>query len=524
MALLASCSNLNKSNTTADPLADLRNKECTPEERVAAVDRAWADAQAGTLDIGAVREQFKTSLFLLSSTDDVRLRIVETLLKDEREEGVADTRNVLRLRVPRETSWPIIQRICDEAVKRNWTEMTPALVRSYSRKVSEPPDDQRPERAALLSLNPGKSIEEIVYDVFITNRDTGTATSDSAKYLAERARTDAWDLLGRLDKDGTKRAALLANDARVSTTPGAAVPGDKASPDTMLADLRAAAKDLRAVPLTGQELEWVRTLRSPGNTLNETWWKEATAAVARLNDEQAVGLEVRHAEPVRWASVYRADWLSMSRSQLAGELGQRLRGRMVHERSAEDGDFGTATPESIEYWDAKLVWGDFLTLLVIDEALKDPAVIAALLAQSETDRDNTKTEMGGAIEAAIVADGSGGSGGKSGGSGGSESAKTARFEARDYPPQVGSRSSDTKYIASERMIASTPRSLAHYHFHAQKEKNTDYAGPSNGDLEYAATYARNCLVFTSVGRNALGVDYYQRNKVRIDLGEVKIGK
>ncbi|MGE3106821.1 MAG: hypothetical protein AB7G11_13830 [Phycisphaerales bacterium] len=513
LASVTGCSNSRSGQTSDDPLADMRSTACTPEERVQAVYRAWAAAQAGELDIGAVREQFKTSLFLLSSTDAVRLRIVEALLTDGRPEGVADTRSVLRLRLPRETSWPIIQRVADESVKNNWTDMTPALVRSYSRKVSDPPDAERPERAALLALNPGKSIEEIVYDVFVTNRDLGPDASDSTKYLAEKARTDAWDLLGRLDPDGSKRASLLAGDARVSTAPESASPAPgKASPDTMLSDLRAAARDLRAVPITGQELEWVRVLRSPGNTLNETWWKEATAAIGKLSDEQALGLEVRHAEAVRWAATHHPEWLAMSRSALSEELRQRLRGRTYHTRSIENGDFGTATPETIDYWDAKLVWGDFLTMLVIDEALKDPAVISALLDQADKDRGNTRTEQGGALEAAIAA------------GGGASESLAARFEARDYPPQVGSRSNDNKYVATERMIAGTPRCLAHYHFHAQKEKNLDYAGPSDGDLDYADTYARNCLVLTSVGRGVLGVDYYQRRRVRIDLGEVRIGK
>jgi hypothetical protein len=188
-------------------------------------------------------------------------------------------------------------------------------------------------------------------------------------------------------------------------------------------------------------------------------------------------------------------------------------------RSIEDGDFGTATPETLEYWDAKIVWGDVLTMLVIDEALQNPAMVSSLLKQALEDRENTKTELGGAIEAMAPMLGDAGLSASSGGGAGD-----AGFEARAYPPHVSVRSSDTRYVASERMITSTPRCLAHYHFHVQKEKNGEYAGPSNGDLEYAATNARNCLVFTSVARGKLGVDYYQRNKVRIDLGEIGPGK
>lgn len=497
--------------TTNDPLADLRNKDCTPDERIAAVDRAWAQSLSGTLDAKAVREQLKTQLFLISTTDQVRLHIVKTLLSDTSEAGIADTRNVLRLRLPRENSWPIIGLICDESVSRQWTDMTPALVRSFARKVGDPADQDRPERAALLALNPGKPIEQIVYDVFIAQSLKPGASSES-KMLEERARTDAWELLGRLDQDGSKRAALLASDTRIESQAPAAGAGS----DSMLVDLRAAAKDLRAVPITGAELEWVRSLRSPGNTLNEGWWKAATAAIATLGAEQALGLEVRHAEAVRWAAERRPEWLGLSRAQALDELARRLKPRSHNMRSMENGDFGTATPETLEYWDAKLVWGDVLTMLVIDEALRDPAVVASFLKQAADDRANTKTELGGAIEAVTLLAGGGGL--TAGGSAGS-----AGFEARAYPPHVSVRSSDTRYVASERMIASTPRCLAHYHFHVQKEKNAEYAGPSNGDLEYAAANARNCLVLTSVGGGRLGVDYYQRNKVRIDLGEIGTG-
>ncbi|MBC7773760.1 MAG: hypothetical protein H7210_14800 [Pyrinomonadaceae bacterium] len=521
LCLLPGCAGGGKASgvTSDDPLADLRNRECTPQERIAAADRAWAQALSGELDQKAVREQFKTQLFLISTTDDVRLHIVKILLSDTSNEGIADTRSVLKLRLPRENAWPIIGLICDESVKRNWTDMTPALVRSFARKVRDPVDAARPERAALLALNPGKPIEQIVYDVFVI-QSLKPGASNESRMLEERARTDAWELLGRLDSDGSKRAALLASDTRIDGQPSGAGGGGLSS-DSMLLDLRAAAKDLRAVPITGAELQWVRSLRSPGNTLNENWWKDAGRAIAPLSAENALGLEVRHAEAVRWSAQHRPHWLTMSRGQLLQELSQRLRPRDHHMRSSEEGDFGTATPETLEHWDAQIVWGDLLTMLVIDEALQDPIVVASLLKQAADDRENTKTELGGAIEAiTMIPGGPDLSAGASAGNVGS----AGSFEARAYPPQVSVRSSDTRYVASERMIASTPRSLAHYHFHVQKEKNNAYAGPSNADLEYAATNARNCLVLTSVGQGRLAVDYYQRNKVRIDLGAIGRGK
>src|SRR5205085_1101237 len=131
----------------------------------------------------------------------------------------------------------------------------------------------------------------------------------------EKIRTDAWELLGRLDKDGSKRAALLAGDDRLA--------GINAAADPLLGDLRAAAHDLRAVPVTAAELEWARSLRGQGsaaNPKNAAWWEEATAALARLTDDQIRGLQIRHAEPVRWASRFHPEWLSADRGALKSEL------------------------------------------------------------------------------------------------------------------------------------------------------------------------------------------------------------
>src|SRR5690606_10825507 len=64
-------------------------------------------------------------------------------------------------------NWETIEHLLNVAVEREWVDFTPAIVRCYSRPAWAHPDDtKRPEAKALLALNPGKTIEQIVFDVF----------------------------------------------------------------------------------------------------------------------------------------------------------------------------------------------------------------------------------------------------------------------------------------------------------------------------------------------------------------------
>jgi len=70
------------------------------------------------------------------------------------------------------------------------------------------------------------------------------------------------------------------------------------------------------------------------------------------------------------------------------------------------------------------------------------------------------------------------------------------------------------------MIEASDTSLFHYHFHAKRTRNMDYAGPSFSDFEYARTYGRSCLLFTFVSPDRLNVDYFQPGGLRLDLGTI----
>ena len=64
-------------------------------------------------------------------------------------------------------------------------------------------------------------------------------------------------------------------------------------------------------------------------------------------------------------------------------------------------------------------------------------------------------------------------------------------------------------------------SLFHFHLHVQRYRNTDYAGPGYGDVNFADNSRANCLLFTFVNRDTLNVDYYRHGRVQVDLGVIK---
>lgn len=466
-----------------DPLVVARDPEANLQRRLKAIDQAWADVEAGRADRRATRESLKSLIWTRQLTP-VRLRVLDVLLSDTTEEGLADTRNMMRLRLPTETDWKVIEAIGDAAAQRRWTDLTPALVRSYARPIQQPADPERPERRALEALHPGTPVEETVFRVFV---ESAHATDDATT----KVRRDAWELLARLDADGSRRRDLLA-----------AEPDDPAADDTLRA-LRAAAADLRSIPVTGSELEWLLQLRE-----DTAWWTEASAAIRSLTPEQARGLALRHAEPIRWAAAERRQWLSLDRRALLDELASRLKDRRIHERDAEAGSaFGNRRERLRENAD-RLVWGDLLAILVIDEAIRDPRVMAAFMTQVVEDRRDTSTEHGGVLEWVGRTAEVGGASGAPG------------FRAVHYPPRATQRVNDLTFIASDDMFRASARSLAHYHFHVQDARNGSYAGPGPGDLEYADKHSRNCLVITSIDARTLNVDYYQRGGAVIDLGEI----
>ncbi|GJQ30902.1 MAG: hypothetical protein HBSAPP03_27860 [Phycisphaerae bacterium] len=405
---------------------------------------AWDPMEHPSLRSGAIRALFEAG-------GDTTLRAKDTA----------------RRLLPKERSREVVLTICEAASAGGWHEFEGAILRSYVRPVKGVEDKDRAERAALARLRPGMEVPRIAFDVFAS----GTVTEE---------RLDAWDVVHRFDPTGTARRAWLTGFSREG--------------DEIIAAMDAARRDLRAMPRSSKEVQWLLTIRQ--DPKSGSWWREATQAAALVPAGET--LELRHAESLRWASRNQPAWLSKTRSDLIEELRGRLRGREFFSRTVETQD--RRPRDRLEQIEPRLAWGDVLQALVLDSVIRSPGVPDALLRQAELDRKDSTTEYGGVIEAVGTA-----------------------VKVVLHMPRPSERAGDSTFVASPEMIAASTYSLAHFHFHAQNWRQQEYAGPSPQDLEYAARYGRACVVLTAVREGELGVDYYQPEGVVVDLGTIRSG-
>lgn len=455
------------------PLSDVTDAQAHSDARIKAIRRTNEAVAANEVQAGPARESLKRVAWSRSTYWKVRAAAIEELLEDGANE--ADTRNMLRLMLPTESQSQIVDLVCEKAAAGRWTEAAPALVRRWSKPDSRVADEKRPERAALAAIYPDVPVEQTVFRVF-SGENQAPSAPDSAS--AERTRDDAWALLRRIDTSGRTRDLLVASSA------GA---------DPVIGTLQRAARDFKAVPETAEQLAWVRRLGEPENA---GFWARVTDAVAKLSEEQAKGLAIRHGAIVAWAGENRSEWLSMSREQLLREVEGRLKDRPRHWRNAA-GTSGSKG-EGLHRWRDSLAWGDALTILVADEAMKGEGVAAELFTHAKADQSDTSTEYGGNI----VFD-------------------SVRFAAPCFPPRATQRYDDRRFVPSEDMLKAGDTALFHYHFHATAWNNSDYAGPSQGDIDAAKSLGRASLLFTAIDERTLGVDYYQADGATIDLGVLK---
>jgi hypothetical protein len=495
--LLVGCSSLQseKYTSTGNPLLDLRNPELFERDRIAAAREAWAEVEAGVRVRERTRQAFKNLAWSSATTHELRLTIIDLLMSDTSEEGSADSRRMARLLLPTEKSPEIVRVLSERCALNGWDEMVPALVRSYSRISPNVPDRDRDERRAIETLRPQMSVEAVIFETFLHPAQGLDDTQEQVVLrVAKRTRDDAWGLLSRLDEEGEGglRASMLA---------GVQQTGDLSSGTAgTLRDLRAADKNLWIMPSTSLELEWLeQILRNPEEkkaNANRTWWSETVSAVSTLSTEQRTNLELRHLEPIRWSMANRPAWIEMDRQALGMILADRLSQREIRKRKPVKGELRRL--EAFRDWVDQMSWADILGVLVVDEAVHQEDVIEQIFVQRALDRKDEKTEYGGIFDAG----------------------DDNRFRAILFRPRARDRVSDERFVASDDMMRFSDRSLAHYHFHANKRSNSKYAGPSAGDLINANLSGRSCVVLTSLGKEELNVDVYLPSGVVIDLGRI----
>jgi hypothetical protein len=477
LAGLSGCSKSDRVAEVTDNKAALTGSTLSTEEKVRLVDRVAANAPTPQ----ARREALKDVAWTASNGYRSRNHAIDLLADDPLDPQGADTQAMLLIMLGPEPDRGVIDHVSKLAGDRGWTDLTPVLVRQLTKPFLDTKDKDRSEWATLTRLHPGKSMEEIAFEVFAAPEGAGLS-----KERAERAREAAWQLLTRLDKDGSQRRRLLASMAE--------------NPAPSMADVRAVASDLGAVPLTASELSWVRLLRRPENA---QWWAQAKAAIASIPEAARQGLAIRHAEPIRWAAAHEPLWLAMSREELAAALTAKLKGREVFIRSDNGGDAGPGS-ERLSDNIKRMVWGDLLALMVMDRAVHTLGMVEKLEAQAEEDAKDSTTEYGGYI-------------------GSFASGADGVFAANLYAPRPTQRFNDTRFVASDELLTNGATGLVVYHFHAQKYANAEFAGPSGGDVDYAKDSGRLCIVFTPVRKGVFDVDAYFGDRVRCDLGAIGAG-
>lgn len=486
--LSVGCSGGRGERQATDPAAALKENSkpgssVTPldmKEQRALVDRVW-DESKGTP--AARREATKDILWRASVGAPARIRALELLAEDPTDAEGADTRTLLMLFLPVEPDYAVVRRACEIIVQRGWQDLSAALVRALARQQSVIPDNERVEAVTLLALNPGKSLVEIAFAQFARE----PVGKGRALERQERERAAAWDLLTRLDRDGSKRVAIASD-------PSFAAQG-------LAGELQEAVRVLGAVPVTSEQLAWVGLMRK--EAAGGAWWTQTAGAIGVISAEARTGWALRHAEAARWAQQNHPEWLRASRQDLVAQIKGRLGKRKFHTREPEGAD-QMAGNESFNDQQKKLVWGDLLLILVVDDALQGVGSAEALWQQARRDMADQSTELGGIVQA----------------QGGEQSGQAGEWEFKLFPPRGSQRTGDKRFIASDEMIKGSTFAIAHYHFHAQEVRNRKYAGPSPGDAEYAARFGRACLIFTPVKEGVLNADLLLPTGVCIDLGEI----
>jgi hypothetical protein len=262
----------------------------------------------------------------------------------------------------------------------------------------------------------------------------------------------------------------------------------------MLVDLRAAADELGIVPYTREEIRWIRKIRQPERA---EFWSQAVSATTLVPASRREELELRDIAIVVAAALHEPELLQRSEAQLLAELEADLKGRKHFVGTSRvDGPDADSRQRLRDVRD-HVTWGDLAAIRMALQAIDVPQVAGHLFDYARRDREDKTTEYGGVIALD----------------------RKGRFEVLEYPPRI--RHHDQKFIASQAMFDAGYTALFHFHYHVQRSRNEEFAGPGLGDARYAENTRVNCLVLTSVNEDRLNVDFYRHGRVVVDLGTIE---
>ncbi len=439
-----------------DPLAQLLDRDIDPALRLTAAQQLGdlSEQPDPAHAVSVLHRVFWSD----SQPTDLRLWAMDRLIQYNEN----DFWRIASQRIREVDLWPVLNPLIDRAVGRGDPAFTVALVRSLARASKAYTDEARPEREAIEALNPGQTLEQAVWSVFVSADDAVTTAT----------RVDAWSLTHRLVGPERARELLLGTESK----------------HPLIVDLKSAS-GLDVLPANRESVLWLMWFRDESFA---AYWKQANRLARQLDGTQRAGLELRHL-PVLMSVNSKA--LRQDKSAAMASLTRRLSGVTATPRQVA-GIAMRLPPERLSEHADSLCFADILTINHILDALSDRALVAALFSQADRDLADTTTEHGGVL---VDIDG--------------------RVVAELYPPDI--RVHDQKFYSSNDLIHRMYTGLAHYHFHAQKYPNEAYAGPGLGDLQFVENLRVNAVVFTFLDRDTLGVDYYQPGGVVVDLGVIR---
>ncbi len=447
--------------TVADPLATLGTTQTSPRNHIAAME--MLDAQPENEEYQkALHDMIWRPGFITSSREAAFTRLVRSDL-----DGLKRT---IRQRLPRMQARAWAERLCELIVENGWRDLSPALISAWANRIGFVDDTDRVEYHALVSLHGEQNVVDVVFDLFV----------ESNKVYQQGLRTRCWELLHRLGY--RERLIELLADTTVGQD------------DPMLIDLRAGAVELDLVPRNREEILWMRKLREPQRA---EFWSQAVQAVAGLPEARRRELELRTLPIVVAASIHDPWLLDASVEELYQRVRDHIRASRLHINTRRFEGFPGTYGQQLGAHRAELTWGDLAAMLLAIRAMRTGPIVEHLFDYADRDHDDESCEYGGVIGLD----------------------EQGRFELLEFPPRY--RTADNRFDASQAMMDAGYTAVFHFHNHAQEYRNTRYAGPGIGDLNYADNTRPNCLVFTFVTKDTLNVDFYRHSRVIVDLGEIK---
>ncbi len=259
-------------------------------------------------------------------------------------------------RITEVNAWPALQYIFEQAAKRHWRDFVPIAVRSYARPSTRFTDRQRPEHALIASLYPQRSVDDVVYEVFVGIEPAYTAAHQAS----------AWTVLSRLLSEPERRARLEAARRRHAIGDGFAGRG------------RAAGCAARSRG-TGVVAD------APGAMSHGKRWRQMVAKANQLNAAQRQGLALRHLPLLLQVN---DQTLAMDREMLSQRITQRLAARQHVTRVSRVPE---GWSEAFADQQAALPWGDLLTIDVLQRTLQQPTTRQAPR-RAQRDREDQRSE------------------------------------------------------------------------------------------------------------------------------------